>query len=63
MAFLGHALTMMLVYVWSRRNPHVRITFFGVLNFNAPYLPYVLLAFSLLLSSSVLVDFMGVCAH
>lgn len=31
--FLGQALTIMLVYIWSRRNPYVRMNFFGVLNF------------------------------
>ena len=31
--FLGQAFTLMLVYVWSRRNPFVRMNFFGVLNF------------------------------
>jgi Derlin-2/3 len=58
--FLGHAFTIMLVYVWSRRNPYVRMNFFGLLNFQAPYLPWVLLAFSLLLGNSVLVDLMGI---
>lgn len=31
--FLGQAFTIMLVYVWSRRNPYVRMNFFGLLNF------------------------------
>ncbi|GIX77813.1 derlin-2 [Caerostris extrusa] len=57
--FLGQAFTIMLVYVWSRRNPYVRMNFFGLLNFQAPYLPWVLLAFSLLLGNSVIVDLMG----
>jgi hypothetical protein len=48
-----------LLYVWSRRNPHIRMNFFGIITFNAPYLPYVLFAFSLLLGNSVVVDFMG----
>ncbi len=58
--FLGSALTIMLVYVWSRRNPYVRMNFFGLMNFQAPYLPWVLLAFSLLLGNSVIVDLMGI---
>ncbi|RWS08241.1 derlin-2-like protein [Dinothrombium tinctorium] len=58
--FLGHAFTIMLVYVWSRRNPWVRMNFFGLLNFQAPYLPWVLFALSLLLGNSVLVDLMGI---
>lgn len=57
--FLGHAFTIMLVYVWSRRNPHIRMNFFGVISFNAPYLPWVLLFFSLLLGNNALVDVFG----
>lgn len=58
--FLGQAFTIMLVYVWSRRNPFVRMNFFGLLNFQAPYLPWVLLGFSLLLGNPVYVDLMGI---
>ena len=59
MVFLGQAFTIMLVYVWSRRNPYIRMNFFGLLNFQAPYLPWVLLGFSLMLGNSVVVDLMG----
>ena len=38
---------------------HVRMNFFGLLTFNAPYLPWVLLGFSLLLGNSVSVDLLG----
>jgi Derlin-2/3 len=77
--FLGSALTIMLVYVWGRRNPFVRfvfkqkksflmmviylwfrMSFFGLLNFQAPYLPWVLFTFSLLLGNSIIVDLMGI---
>lgn len=58
--FLGHAFTTMLVYIWSRRNPYFRLNFFGLINFQAPYLPWVLLGFSLLLGNSVVVDLIGV---
>ncbi|CAD1472374.1 unnamed protein product, partial [Heterotrigona itama] len=57
--FLGHAFTIMLVYVWSRRNPFVRLNFFGLLNFQAPYLPWVLLGFSVLLGNTIWVDLVG----
>lgn len=57
--FLGQAFTIMLVYVWARRNPLVRMNFFGLLTFQAPYLPWVLLGFSLLLGNSVSVDLLG----
>ena len=59
MVFLGQAFTIMLVYVWSRRNLYIRMNFFGLLNFQAPYLPWVLLGFSLLLGNSIMVDLMG----
>uniref|UniRef100_A0A0K8TNX9 Derlin n=1 Tax=Tabanus bromius TaxID=304241 RepID=A0A0K8TNX9_TABBR len=57
--FLGQAFTIMLVYVWSRRNTFVRMNFFGLLNFQAPYLPWVLLCFSMILGNTVWVDLMG----
>lgn len=58
--FLGHAFTIMLVYVWSRRNPTIRMNFFGLITFQAPYLPWVLLAFTILLGSSSVVDIIGI---
>lgn len=60
LVFLGQAFTIMLVYIWSRRNLYVRMNFFGLMNFQAPYLPWVLLGFSLLLGNSVVVDLMGI---
>ncbi|EEH22189.2 hypothetical protein PABG_04400 [Paracoccidioides brasiliensis Pb03] len=45
--FLGSALSSSLVYIWSRRNPETRLNFLGLLVFTAPYLPWVLIAFSL----------------
>ena len=59
LVFLGQAFTIMLVYVWSRRNPNVRMNFFGLLNFQAPFLPWVLMGFSLLLGNSIIVDLLG----
>ena len=58
----GQAFTIMLVYVWARRNPYVRMSFFGLLTFQAPYLPWVLLGFSLLLGNSISVDLLGMAA-
>ncbi|XP_062942953.1 derlin-3 isoform X1 [Cynocephalus volans] len=57
--FLGQALMAMLVYVWSRRSPSVRVNFFGLLTFQAPFLPWALMGFSLLLGNSILVDLLG----
>ena len=56
LVFLGQAFTVLLVYVWSCRNPYVRMNFFDLLNFQAPFLPWVLVGFSLLLGNSILVD-------
>ncbi|XP_065664058.1 derlin-2 [Hydra vulgaris] len=60
LVFLGQAFTIMLVYIWSRRNPYVRMNFFGLMNFQAPYLPWVLLGFSLMLGNSIVVDLIGI---
>ena len=49
----------MLVYVWSRRSPGVRVNFFGLLTFQAPFLPWALMGFSMLLGNSILVDLLG----
>lgn len=58
--FLGHAFTIMLVYIWSRRNPHARMNFFGLMTFQAPYLPWVLLGVSVLLGTDLMTDLMGI---
>ncbi|XP_022781511.1 derlin-2-like [Stylophora pistillata] len=60
LVFLGQAFTIMLVYIWSRRNPFIRMNFFGLLTFKAPYLPWVLFGFSLMLGNSVMVDLIGI---
>jgi len=58
--FLGSSLTFTMVYVWARRNPLGRVNFLGIFNFTAPYLPWVLLAFSMLLGSDGVVDLVGI---
>jgi hypothetical protein len=53
----------MIVYVWARRNPQVLMNFLGVFNFTAPFMPWVLLGFSLLLSGQLPVaDLIGIGA-
>ena len=39
----------MMVYVWGRRNAATQMSFLGLFNFTAPYLPWVLLIFSALM--------------
>ncbi|BFZ57162.1 hypothetical protein PYCC9005_004213 [Savitreella phatthalungensis] len=48
--FLGTALSFSLTYLWSRRNPGVEMSFLGLFNFSAAYLPWVLVAFSCLVN-------------
>jgi len=60
MHFLGSSLTFMMVYIWARRNPFIRMSFLGLFTFTAPYLPWVLLAFSTLLGNDALVDCVGI---
>ncbi|KAI0117609.1 derlin-2 [Hypoxylon sp. NC0597] len=61
MPFLGHPLSSTLVYIWSRRNPNTRLSFLGLLVFTAPYLPWVLMGFSLVMHGTVPKDeIMGV---
>ena len=58
--FLGSSLAFMMVYVWGRRNDAVRMSFLGLFPFNAPYLPWVLLAFSVLLGNPATTDLVGI---
>lgn len=58
--FLGSALTFMMTYVWGRRNEDVKMSFLGVLTFHAPYLPWVMLTFSVLIGNSITMDLIGI---
>lgn len=51
--FLGSPLAFVLVYIWSRRNRHVRLSLFGLLVISAPYLPWSLVIFGWLLHGSL----------
>lgn len=60
--FLGHSLSFMLVYVWGRdpENEDMRMNFLGLFPFNAPYLPWVLLLFSVVIGNPVETDLLGI---
>jgi len=58
--FLGSSLAFMMVYVWARRNEYVRMSFLGLFQFRAPFLPWVLLGFSVLLGNSPTIDLIGI---
>jgi Derlin-2/3 len=62
MPFMASSLAFALVYIWSRRNPSIKMSLFGVITYvispkgkvlmsriTAPYLPICLVAFSWLL--------------
>ena len=51
--FLGSALSSTLVYIWSRKNPDTRLSFFGFFGFRAPFLPWILILISVALHGSV----------
>eukprot|EP00889_Picochlorum_renovo_P008870 jgi/Picre1/35900/NNA_003358.t1 len=60
--FLGTSLNFMLVYVWARRHPSVPLSFLGIFTFGAAYLPWVLMAFSVLIGGSPILDILGMIA-
>ena len=51
---------MMFSVVWSRRHPAETINYWREHTFQAPYLPWALLAGSVFLGNSFLVDLMGI---
>ena len=59
--FLGSSLAFMMVYVWGRRNEGVRMSFLGLFPFTAPYLAWVLLAFSMVMGNPPTTDVVGIC--
>ena len=60
MMFYGSSLTFMLVYLWGKRNPEMQISLLGLIGFTAPYLPWVLLAFTVLLGHDITSDALGI---
>jgi len=48
------------IFKQGRRNEDARMSFLGVFSFTAPYLPWVMLTFSVLLGHSVIVDVIGI---
>ncbi|KAJ0264916.1 Derlin-2.2 [Hirschfeldia incana] len=60
--FLSNSLTFMMVYVWSKQNPYIHMSFLGLFTFTAAYLPWVLLGFSVLVGASPWADLLGMVA-
>ena len=62
--FLAHPLTFMMIYMWGRspENVNVRLSFFGILVFRAPYLPWAMLAMSFFFGNPLETDLLGIVA-
>eukprot|EP01095_Lingulamoeba_sp_RSL-Kostka_P006473 TRINITY_DN202_c1_g1_i1.p1 TRINITY_DN202_c1_g1~~TRINITY_DN202_c1_g1_i1.p1 ORF type:complete len:237 (-),score=45.10 TRINITY_DN202_c1_g1_i1:216-926(-) len=60
--FLASSLNLMIVYVWGRRNPNNIINILGIYSVRAPYLPWVLVGFGLLLGGfhAIFDDILGI---
>jgi Derlin-2/3 len=59
---LGPSLIMALVYVWSRANATARVSFFGLFAVEGFYLPFALLAWTLLSGGDAIADVRGILA-
>ncbi|KAK8858837.1 hypothetical protein IAR55_003067 [Kwoniella newhampshirensis] len=62
---LASSLAFALVYIWSRRNPSIKMSLFGVVTITAPYLPLCLVGFSWLLQGgfqAAIGDIVGILA-
>jgi len=63
--FLSSSLAFSLVYIWSRRNPSIRMSLFGLITITAPYLPIALVAFSWVMNGgyqAAIGDMVGIVA-
>ncbi|KAF0985184.1 hypothetical protein FDP41_000223 [Naegleria fowleri] len=58
--FMSHSLVIMLLYIWSRRNPHEQFRIYGIFTVAAGYLSWVLLGVGLLMGMSPVVDLVGI---
>jgi len=60
MLWLSNPLSVMLMYVWSRRNRGVMMNMMGVLNFPAPWLPWVNTLINVALGHSLWAHVLGI---
>jgi len=61
LVFLGPAWVFMIVYVWSRKDPHRPIDFWGF-SLQAWHLPFCLVLMSVIMGSNPILDFVGIFA-
>jgi len=60
LAILGKCLIMMLIYIWSRKNPDLNMTFMFGVRFQSFYFPWVLVAFDVLMGGFPLPEVIGI---
>lgn len=56
----GHSLSFMVMYLWAKRNPHLRLSIFGIINCTAPYWPWINVLFAMLMGASPKPDLLGI---
>ena len=61
-AFLGPSLIFMMTYVWSRNFPTGSVSIMGMVTLQAFYLPFAMLALSLVMGGDWLSDLLGILA-
>lgn len=58
--FLSPCLSIMMLYLWSLRNPTIQINFLEIFHFRAPFLPWFLMLFSTMIGFNPFHDIIGV---
>jgi Derlin-2/3 len=60
--FAGASLAFALLYLWSRENPNANTSIMGMVSMKAFYLPWGMMALTMVMGGSVVPDFLGVMA-
>ncbi|GAB4819987.1 hypothetical protein N2152v2_007033 [Parachlorella kessleri] len=60
--FHGSSLIFMLLYLWSKRNPHAPISILGLLQLQGLYLPFAFMAVDLVVGAAWQPDLLGILA-
>lgn len=58
--FLSPCLSIMMLYLWCRRNPAIQINFLEIFHFKAPFLPWFLLLFVIMFGFNPKNDLIGI---
>mmetsp|Transcript_36482 Transcript_36482/g.27047 ORF Transcript_36482/g.27047 Transcript_36482/m.27047 type:complete len:166 (-) Transcript_36482:27-524(-) len=58
--FMSPSLSVMMLYLWSRKNPTVMINFLEIFHFRAPFLPWFLMLLIAMLGFNPLNDLVGI---